>query len=51
MKKVHVTERQHMVEGNQVKYFNGTKWLVRETLSTNRKAKDRIKKMKEDKQA
>lgn len=51
MKKIHVTKRQHKVEGNQIKYFNGEKWLVRETLKTKKKAEDRIKEMKDKDQA
>lgn len=51
MKQPHVSQREHKVEGNQILYFNGLKWLVRETLSTTKKADDRIKEMKDNSQA
>ena len=32
MHKDHINLKPHIVEGKQVKYFNGLRWLVRETL-------------------
>lgn len=50
-KKFHISELQHKVVGNQIKYFNGKKWLVRETLQNEQKAEDRHKELKDNKQA
>ena len=33
------------VEGNQVLWFNGIKWLVKETLKTNKKAVELLKEL------
>lgn len=33
------------VEGNQVLYFNGEKWLVKETLTNNKKAVEKLEEL------
>lgn len=33
------------IEGKQVLWFNGEKWLVKETLSTNKKAVEKLKEL------
>ena len=40
-------ECKHKVEGNQILYFNGLKWLVRETRPTEKEAQDKYKFLKE----
>ena len=36
----HLNEKQHKLEGKIVSYYNGEKWLVRETCRTIKKAKE-----------
>mgnify|MGYP001568512366 CR=1 FL=1 len=43
---MHIDDREHKVEGNQVKYWNGLKWLVRETLSTKKDAEKLLDEVK-----
>ena len=33
-------EKEYKIEGNQVFYWNGEKWLVKETLKSVKKAED-----------
>ena len=50
---MHVTKKPHKQVGNQILYLADevtNKWLVRETLKTEKKAKNRFKKIKEEKQ-
>lgn len=41
----HINEKPHKIAGNQVIYLNGNKWLVRETLKTNKEAKEKLKEL------
>ena len=40
-----ITKQPHKVEGNQVLWFNGEKWLVRETLKTNKQAVEKLEEL------
>lgn len=43
---MHIDQKRHKIEGNQLLYKNGAKWLVRETLPKAKKNKDkRIKEL------
>jgi hypothetical protein len=46
-KKINHNRLPHKVEGNQVLWFNGEKWLVKETCKTAKKADDLLNEIKE----
>lgn len=42
---MNINEAKHKVVGNQVLYFNGINWLVRETFKTNKEAEKFIEEL------
>ena len=45
--KININRQPHKVEGNQVLWFNGAKWLIKETCNTAKKAEDLLNEVKE----
>ena len=42
---MNIKEQPHKIEGKQILWFNGEKWLVRQTFKTIKKAKDFLKEL------
>jgi len=42
---MNINLKPHKVEGNQVLYLNGDRWLVRETLKTKKLAVEKLKEL------
>jgi len=40
-----INKQPHKIGGKQIFWFNGEKWLVRETLKTDKQAKDKLKEL------
>jgi hypothetical protein len=46
---MNINEQPHKIEGKQVWYFNGEKWLIRETCKTKKEAEKLLKEIEESK--
>jgi len=40
-----IRNKEHKVEGRKVIYFNGLRWLIRETCKSNEEAEKRLKEL------
>lgn len=46
---MHIHKKKHKLVGEQIQYWNGEKWLVRETLNNKEEAEAKFKELKEKK--
>jgi len=47
MEKIHINQREHKREGKIVYWFNGEKWLKRQTCKSVKKAEELLKNINE----